>query len=91
MLLSGMASVREKEMPVTTTYDDEELLAGFDEPLRCECEHRARPCGSDATHRVVIVCEVEDCEDAAGVYLLCRACMQTWRREVPYRLRITPL
>lgn len=84
-------------MPMTTTYDEEELLAGFGEPLRCECEHRDRHGGSnrcpeEATHRVVVVCAAVGCTDAAGSYLLCRACMRTWRRQAPSRrLRITPL
>ena len=52
-------------------------------PPRCECQHRNEPdgrCPSEATARVSVVCQVEDCDCAASVHLVCKHCLSLWRR-----------
>jgi hypothetical protein len=51
---------------------------------RCECQHndpgRIGRCPERAGVRVTLVCAVDGCSDAAGVYLLCRPCLSSWQR-----------
>lgn len=59
----------------------------------CECTHddgRSR-CRQRARHRVTVVCVAPGCDCAAGVYLLCAECLESWQehaRSDGVRLRV---
>jgi hypothetical protein len=62
----------------------------------CECVHAGVPCPRPATHRVSLLCAVEDCRTAVHVYLACTPCKESWVRDAvqgrpPLRLRVTAL
>ena len=67
-----------------TTNDLDRILrdleTGASSP-RCECEHDPGPtqCPSVAAFAATIVCSEPGCQSAVEVYLLCAACMATWR------------
>jgi hypothetical protein len=48
---------------------------------RCECQHDPgpTPCRSVAVFAVTVVCSEPGCQGAVKVYLLCPACLDTWR------------
>ena len=69
---------------MTTTDLDRilrDLETGSSSPS-CECEHDPGPttCPSVAVFAVTIVCSEPGCQSAVEVYLLCAACVATWRR-----------
>ena len=59
------------------------LESGSSSPT-CECQHDPGPtaCRSVAVFAVTIVCSDPGCHNAVEVYLLCQACLETWRLRV---------
>ena len=52
------------------------------EPPRCECRHGDEPdgcCTGSATSRASVLCQVEHCNCAAAVYLVCTECLTIWQ------------
>lgn len=52
-------------------------------PPRCECQHSYEAdgrCSREATARASVLCQVDGCDCAASVYLVCEHCLSLWRR-----------
>jgi len=75
---------------------DDELREREARP-QCECRHGPDEtrCPREADFRVTVLCADDDCDAAAGVYLLCRECLDVWDRQWvrtgQLRLRVLPL
>ena len=74
---------------MTTTSDQDQLrrfVAALhrrpDEP-HCECRHgpAQAPCPHPARFRVVLLCQVEDCDCAVRSHLACACCKESWVRQ----------
>ena len=79
------------------THADSELLEGKEGEPACECVHDGDGtlCPAAAEVRVIVVCSDPGCDNAVGVYLLCRECLDVWEeqwvRTGELRLRVLPL